>query len=52
MVIPPFSLVVGSPAKVKKTYPESIIEDVIHVAARAYQERVELFRDGLRIVAT
>ncbi|MCH8844820.1 MAG: gamma carbonic anhydrase family protein [SAR324 cluster bacterium] len=52
MVIPPFSLVVGSPAKVKKTYPESIIEDVIRVAARAYQDRVALFRDGLRRVAT
>lgn len=47
-VIPPFSLVVGSPGKVKKTYPETVIEDVIRVAARAYQARVQAFREGLK----
>jgi carbonic anhydrase/acetyltransferase-like protein (isoleucine patch superfamily) len=47
-VVPPFSLVVGNPAKVKKTYPPSVIEDVIHVAARSYQARIEAFKKGLR----
>ena len=50
MVVPPFSLVVGSPAKVKKTYPESIIENAIHVAAKSYSERVRYFRETLRPV--
>ena len=50
MIVPPFSLVVGNPAKVKKTYPPSIIEDVIHVAARSYQARIEAFKKGLRPV--
>lgn len=49
-IVPPFSLVVGNPAKVKKTYPPSIIEDAIHVAARSYQARVEAFKRGLKLV--
>ena len=47
-VVPPFSLVVGNPAKVKKTYAPSIIEDVIQVAARSYQARIEAFKKGLK----
>ena len=50
MVVPPFSLVVGNPAKVKKTYPPSIIEDVIRAAARSYQARIEAFKKGLKPV--
>ena len=50
MEVPPFSLVVGNPAKVKKTYPPSIIEEVIHVAARSYQARIEAFKNGLKLV--
>ena len=50
MVVPPYSLVVGNPARVKKTYPESIVEDVIHVAARSYQDRIRPFKEQLRPV--
>ena len=47
MVVPPYSLVVGNPAQVKKTYPESIIEDAIRVAAVSYQDRIQAFKDEL-----
>ncbi len=47
MVVPPYSLVVGNPAKVRKTYPESIVEDAIRVAAVSYQDRIQAFKDEL-----
>ena len=50
MIVPPYSLVVGNPAKVKKTYPPSIVEDAIRVAARSYQARIEAFKQGLKRV--
>jgi len=46
-MIPPFSLVVGNPGKIKKTYPESIIEDAIYLSAKSYQDRILGFRQGL-----
>lgn len=37
-IIPPFSLVVGSPAQVKKTYPEAVIAK-INLSAQVYVDR-------------
>ncbi len=45
--IPPFSLVAGSPAKVKKTYDPDVIERVIRPVAAGYLHRVALFRRAL-----
>lgn len=45
MIVPPFSLVVGNPGRVRKTYPPSIIEEVIRRAADSYMERVRLYRN-------
>ncbi len=42
-VVPPFSLVVGNPGRVRKTYRPSIIEEVIRRAADSYLERVRLY---------
>ena len=42
-VVPPFSLVVGNPGRVRKTYQPSIIEEVIRRAADSYLERVRLY---------
>lgn len=44
--IPPFSMVVGNPAKVRKTYDESILETV-NAATDAYQMRRSDFREKL-----
>ncbi|MBI3992018.1 MAG: gamma carbonic anhydrase family protein [Candidatus Lambdaproteobacteria bacterium] len=44
--IPPFSMVVGNPAKVRKTYDESIL-DFVHMATEAYNVRRRNFREGL-----
>lgn len=38
-VIPPYSLVVGSPASVKKTYDASVLQ-LIERSAKVYQERI------------
>ncbi|MEE8397281.1 MAG: gamma carbonic anhydrase family protein [bacterium] len=47
-VIPPFSLVVGSPGRVRKTYPPDVIEKIIRPAADSYLLRVAAFGPGLR----
>ena len=47
-VVPPFSLVAGNPARVRKTYPPSIVDEVIRRAATMYVQRAAAFRDGLR----
>ena len=44
--IPPFSMVVGNPAKVRKTYDESIL-DFVRSATDAYNVRRANFREGL-----
>ncbi len=46
VLIPPFSLVIGSPGKVKKTYGEEILE-VIRESSSVYVKRSELYRDRL-----
>jgi len=46
-VIPPFSLVVGSPAQVKKSYPEEVLH-IIREAARGYIQRAKDFKTGLK----
>jgi len=50
--IPPFSLVVGAPAKVRKTYEPSVIDEVIRRASDVYKQRLATFRGGLRPVPT
>ena len=47
-VVPPFSLVAGNPARVRKTYPPSIVDEVIRRAATMYVQRAAAFRAGLR----
>ncbi len=49
-VVPPFSLVIGSPGTVRKTYSSSIIAEVIRVAADMYIDRVTLFSRELKPV--
>ena len=44
--IPPFSLVVGSPAKVKKTYEATILEEILSSAQR-YRTRAEQYLNDL-----
>ena len=43
MEVPPFSLVVGNPGKVRKTYQPDIIGQVIRRAADSYMARVEMY---------
>lgn len=47
--IPPFSLVVGNPGKVKKTYDETIIE-LIRKSAAVYVERGASYRQSFQPV--
>ena len=49
-VIPPYSLAVGNPAKVKKTYPPEFTQRYNLRAAEIYKRRVEIFRQGLAAV--
>lgn len=42
--IPPFSLVVGSPGKVVKTYTEAVLSDIAF-SANHYKGKAALFRD-------
>ncbi|MGK0289319.1 MAG: carbonic anhydrase/acetyltransferase-like protein (isoleucine patch superfamily) [bacterium] len=44
-IIPPYSLVTGSPAKVKKTYEESIVE-IIAASAQTYVDRGNSYRNS------
>ena len=44
MEVPPFSMVVGSPAKVRKTYEESIIEN-INAMSQIYVKRASRYRE-------
>ena len=51
MEVPPFSMVAGSPAKVHKTYEESIIEN-IKVMSQIYVKRAIRYREqniGVRV---
>lgn len=43
MEVPPFSLVVGNPGKIRKTYEPEVIERVIRRAADSYMARVEMY---------
>ncbi|MCZ6628079.1 MAG: gamma carbonic anhydrase family protein [SAR324 cluster bacterium] len=47
MAVPPFSLVAGNPGRVRKTYPPSIIGDVIRRATDSYIERTKAFQNSL-----
>jgi carbonic anhydrase/acetyltransferase-like protein (isoleucine patch superfamily) len=49
--IPPYSLAVGNPARVKKTYRPDEARGLIEGAARIYQARIGRFKAGLRPVA-
>ena len=49
MEIPEFSMVVGSPAKVKKTYDESILEN-IRDSAKIYVKRSISYREKSSVV--
>jgi carbonic anhydrase/acetyltransferase-like protein (isoleucine patch superfamily) len=44
MEVPPFSMVAGSPAKVRKTYEESIVEK-IKVMSQIYVKRAIRYRE-------
>ncbi len=44
MEVPPFSMVAGSPAKVRKTYEESILEN-IRVMSQIYVKRAKRYRE-------
>jgi len=44
MEVPPFSMVAGSPAKVRKTYEENIIEK-IKVMSQIYVKRAIRYRE-------
>jgi carbonic anhydrase/acetyltransferase-like protein (isoleucine patch superfamily) len=46
--IPPYSLVVGNPGQVKKTYDAATVAKLSGVGARVYRERIAQFRQGLR----
>ncbi|MBF0236560.1 MAG: gamma carbonic anhydrase family protein [SAR324 cluster bacterium] len=48
-VIPPFSLVVGSPGQVKKTYDETILA-TIYRTAKVYMERGAFYQEHLQIL--
>ena len=49
MEIPEFSMVVGSPAKVRKTYDESILEN-IRESAQIYVKRSISYREQITVV--
>ena len=49
-VVPPWSLAVGSPAKVRKTYSPEEARAISELPVRVYQARIARFRDGLRPV--
>ena len=42
-IVPPFSMVAGSPAKVRKTYHENILMHIREVS-RIYVQRASLYR--------
>ena len=48
--VPPYSLAVGNPATVKKTYDPALVDRLTLRAARIYQQRIERFKQGLRPV--
>ena len=47
-VVPPYSLVVGSPAKVRKTYTPEEAARMTEAPGRIYRARIARFRDGLK----
>ena len=49
MEIPEFSMVIGSPAKIKKTYDESILEN-IRKSAKIYVKRSISYREKSFVV--
>jgi carbonic anhydrase/acetyltransferase-like protein (isoleucine patch superfamily) len=49
--IPPYSLVVGNPGQVRKTYDAATIAKLSGVAGRVYRERIAQFRGTLRLHA-
>jgi carbonic anhydrase/acetyltransferase-like protein (isoleucine patch superfamily) len=50
VVIPPYSLVVGNPGQVKKTYAPDFVARYNHVAAQVYRQRILDFKQGLKRV--
>jgi carbonic anhydrase/acetyltransferase-like protein (isoleucine patch superfamily) len=48
MVIPPYSLVLGAPAKVVRTLPESTADDNRALAAKYVRTKENYLRDSLR----
>ncbi|HUJ75506.1 MAG TPA: gamma carbonic anhydrase family protein [bacterium] len=46
-VVPPYSLLVGSPGSVKRTYPPAMVEQLNRKAALVYQQRILAFKAGL-----
>ena len=49
MEIPEFSMVIGSPAKIKKTYDESILDN-IRKSAKIYVKRSIIYREKSSVV--
>jgi len=50
MEIPPYSLAVGNPAQVKKTYPAGLAKLRTEGVAKVYQQRIERFKAGMKPV--
>jgi len=48
MEVPPFSMVVGSPGRIKKTYDPEVVLPRIRRTAENYQRRLLEFKEGLR----
>ena len=49
MEIPEFSMVIGSPAKIKKTYDESILDNIMK-SAKIYVERSISYRENSSVL--
>ncbi len=49
-VVPPYSLIVGQPGKIKRTYDPEVVLPRIRRIAEGYQERMLRFKESLREV--
>jgi carbonic anhydrase/acetyltransferase-like protein (isoleucine patch superfamily) len=49
-VVPPYSLIVGNPGRVRKTYAPEEAHQMTEAAARIYRARIGRFREGLAAI--
>ena len=49
-VVPPYSLIVGNPGRVRKTYSPEESHSLTEVPARIYRARIGRFREGLAAI--